>query len=108
MTVTEPKITVAEAEAIMAEAKAPHVTEKSIKGKIKDVSYLYKGLVTICLITMENGFVVVGMTAPAKSENYRIEIGERYAYDNAFRQLWQYEGYLLREKIMNEEANIVK
>jgi hypothetical protein len=39
--------------------------------------------------------------------NYRIEIGERYAYDNAYRQLWQLEGYLLREKIMNNESSAV-
>jgi hypothetical protein len=53
---------------------------------------------------MENGFVVMGMTAPAKAENYDIEIGKRYAYDNAYRQLWQLEGYLLRERIMEDES----
>lgn len=108
MTKSEPRISSAECKEILVEAKAPHVTETAIKEKIKDVNYLYKGIITICLITMDNGFVVMGMTAPACEENYNQEIGERYAYDNAFHQLWPLEGYLLREKLMEAKANIVK
>ena len=102
MSNVEPTLTSAECKTILADAKAPHVTEEGIKAKIKDVEYLYKKLITICIITMKNDFVVMGMTAPANAENYNVEIGKRYAYDNAFRQLWQLEGYLFRETI-NED-----
>jgi hypothetical protein len=40
-----------------------------------------------------------GFSAPASPENYDEEVGKRYAYDNAFKPLWQLEGYLLREQL---------
>ena len=48
---------------------------------------------------MENGFAVLGHSAPASAANYDEKVGETYAYENAFKQLWQLEGYLLREKL---------
>jgi|SRR5271157_2726074 len=107
MTNVEPTLTSAECKTILADAKAPHVTEEGIKNKIKNVEYIFKEFTTICLITMENEFVVMGMTAPADPMNYEREIGKRYAYDNAFRQLWQLEGYLLRETIMKNKATLL-
>jgi sRNA-binding carbon storage regulator CsrA len=85
----------------LKDLKTPHITEDYIKEKIESVKYIFSDHVTICLITMKNGFVVVGITAPAKVENHNHEVGERFAYENAFRQLWQLEGYLLRENLMN-------
>ena len=58
---------------------------------------------TICIITMKNGFHVTGVSAPASLANYDEQVGNRYAYDNAFKQLWQLEGYLLREKLSQQE-----
>ena len=48
---------------------------------------------------MRNGFVFVGKSAAASPENHDTKIGEYYAYDDAFRQIWTHEGYLLREKL---------
>jgi sRNA-binding carbon storage regulator CsrA len=100
MNFQEPKMTIQGAKDYLKNLKAPHVTEEQIKEKIERIKYIFDDHVTLCLITMKNGFVVVGMTAPAKVENHNHEVGERFAYENAFRQLWQLEGYLLREKLM--------
>jgi Phage protein (N4 Gp49/phage Sf6 gene 66) family len=97
---TEPKLSLDEAKAVVATKTAPRVTEESIKAKIASVDYITsKNLMTICLITMKNGFIVNGVSAPASPTNYDAEVGKRYAYDNAFKQLWPLEGYLLREKL---------
>lgn len=93
----EPNITLEQAKAIVATKVAPKVTEESIKAKIDSVAYKTHYHTTMCIIEMRNGFRVIGHSTPASIENFDAEVGQRYAYDNAFKQLWQFEGYLLRE-----------
>lgn len=95
----EPALTLAETQAVVETKTAPRITEASIKAKIADVEYFRVRHLTICIITLRNGFFVEGHSAPAAPENYDQQVGERYAYDNAFRQLWPLEGYLLRERL---------
>lgn len=56
-------------------------------------------LLTICIMTMQNGFTLVGKSAPASPENFDREKGQRFAYEDAIKQLWPLEGYALREKL---------
>lgn len=102
---TQPSMSPAEAEAAIAEKTAPKVTKDGIEEKIAAVDYLQPpGMtLTICILTMQNGFTVVGKSAAASPENFDKAIGERVAYDDAFRQVWALEGYLLREQL-HEEA----
>lgn len=100
----EPRLSLDEAKAVVATKTAPRVTEESIKGKIRSTEYILNGeLLTICIITMSNGFMVHGVSAPASPSNFDPEVGKRYAYDNAFKQLWPLEGYLLRDKLSRGE-----
>jgi len=102
---SEPSLSLdeAKAKAVVATKTAPRVTEDSIKAKIVDVEYIVsKKLLTICLITMSNGFMVNGVSEPASPSNFDPEVGKWYAYDNAFKQLWQLEDYLLRERLSQE------
>lgn len=102
---SEPSLSFDEAKAVVATKTAPRVTEQSIKDKIVDVEYITsKNLLTICTITVRNGFMVNGVSAPASPTNFDAEVGKRYAYDNAFKQLWQLEGYLLRDQLSKQPA----
>lgn len=93
-------ISLEEAKAIVATKTAPRVTEESIKEKIERVEYVRIGENgTLCIITMKNGWVSTGFSAPADARNFDAKVGDRYAYDNAFKPLWQLEGYLLREAL---------
>lgn len=65
-------------------------------------------LLTIAITKMSNGFMVHGVSAPASPQNFDAEVGKRYAYDNAFKQLWQLEGYLLREWLSSSEGNAAR
>ena len=88
---------------IVASKVDPRVTRESIEAKIASVNYhVFNDVLTLCLITMRNGFVLHGVSAPASPANYDKAVGERYAYDDAFRRLWPLEGYLLREKLATE------
>lgn len=88
-----------------ANATHPRVTLESMENKIAEEQYLYHGVLTICVLTMANGFYVVGESAPASPENYNRELGEKFAYENAIRQLWKLEGYALRDRLAAASAN---
>lgn len=100
----EPNLSLDEAKAIVATKVHPRVTEESIKAKIATVKYtLVEGTGMLCVITMKNGWISTGFSAPADARNFDFEVGQRYAYDNAFKPLWQLEGYLLRNQIAEGE-----
>lgn len=101
----DPTITLEQAKDRLKASIAPRVTEESIKAKIKNVSYSIHGITTVCFITMKNGFQFIGHSTPASPVNFDAEIGERYAYDNAFKHIWTHEGYLLRERLSEQEAS---
>ncbi len=86
---------------LQASRKFPTVTKESIEAKIASTEFsVHAGsTLTIAVITLKNGFTVVGKSACAAPENFNKELGERYAYDDAFKQVWALEGYLLRETL---------
>jgi hypothetical protein len=95
------------------------VTKESIEAKIKNVYYINAGnavgfnsahrvpdddmanlkLVTICIIILENGFKVEGVSACVDPANYNEDIGRECAYENAFNKIWELEGYMLRQSL---------
>lgn len=99
----EPALTLSQAQALVATLPNPRVTEQSIKEKIEKVEYyIVNEIGTLCVIKMQNGWISTGFSAPADPANYDEAVGQRYAYDNAFKPLWQLEGYLLRDKLATE------
>lgn len=98
----EPTMTTDQANEAIAKKTAPKVTKESIEARINSVSHLHHDQLSICIIQMKNDFRVTGESAPASPENYDVAIGERLAYDAAFRKLWAFEGYLLREKLYQD------
>lgn len=56
-------------------------------------------LLTIYIVTMNNGFVVIGKSAPASPENFDAEKGKTLAREDAIRQLWPLMGFALRDKL---------
>lgn len=95
-------------------ATAPRVALSDMENKIAAEAYFTVGeasdalniptheasnLLTLCIITMQNGFTIVGKSAPASPANFDREKGRRFAYEDAIKQLWPLEGYALREKL---------
>jgi len=98
---------------------APRVSLDDMQGKIAEEHYFSAGsalsalnkgadyaqasnplaILTICILVMKNGFTVIGKSAPASPENFDVEKGRRFAYEDAIKQLWPLEGYALRERL---------
>ena len=56
-------------------------------------------VLTVCVITLENGFTVTGESACASPKNFDKELGEKISRMNAVGKIWTLEGYLLKQKL---------
>lgn len=56
-------------------------------------------LLTVYIVTMNNGFVVIGKSAPASPENFDADKGRVLAREDAVRQLWPLMGFALRDRL---------
>lgn len=86
-------------EELLQASPAPRVTKEYMESRIPVTPEFTRlgATVTHCRIVLDNGFSVSGESACVNPENYNQEIGEKIAYDNAFRQLWPLFGFLLAE-----------
>lgn len=87
-------------EAAIAAQPYEKVTKEGIEARITKTDYfvLPNSTVTVCNITLNNGFSVRGESACVDPRNFNMEIGQQIAYRDAFNKLWAFEGYLLAEK----------
>lgn len=91
-----------DAEAAAVQRTPNRVTLEGMKDKIANVEYINPEsapLLTIAVVTVSNGFTLVGKAASADPENHNAELGQKFAFEDAIRQMWPFEGYLLRQKL---------
>ena len=84
--------------------KAPRLTPDLIDNVIIKTDYhLFPGTCfTVCLLTLKNGFNVVGESACVSPEYFDEEIGRDVAFNNARDKIWLLEGYLLKERFFDQ------
>jgi len=80
---------------------APRLTPDLIDNTIQSEQYhVFPGTtMTVCALTLRNGYIVTGESAAASPANFDQAIGRKIARDNARNKIWSLEGYLLREKL---------
>ncbi len=54
---------------------------------------------TVCVLSLKNGFTIIGKSAPADARNFDPVLGQKLAYEDAVRQVWPLMGYALRERL---------
>jgi hypothetical protein len=99
---------------LKAVAVAPRVTPADLEANIAGINWFNAGaaaaacgqpvhdsmnLLTLCVITMKNGFTVTGQSACASPENFNQDIGFRLARQDAERKMWALLGYSLRDHL---------
>lgn len=57
------------------------------------------GLLTFCVLVLQNGFSVTGESACASPENFDAEIGRKIARQKAVEKIWPLMGYALKDKL---------
>jgi hypothetical protein len=69
---------------------------------IKEAYYVFPDTtLTICCLTLRNGYQVTGESACVNPANFVKETGEKYAREQAVEKIWMLEGYLLKESLRN-------
>lgn len=85
---------------------APRLTPERIDKVIESAEYyVFGGVLTVCCLTLQNGFRVTGESSCASPENFDEEIGIKISYKNARDKVWMLEGYLLKERLHEQKAN---
>lgn len=76
------------------------ITTSGIFEKIKKTTYsvLPDSTTTVCQLTLENGFTIIGTSACVDPAQFNAALGEKYSFERAFDEIWQLEGYLLLQK----------
>lgn len=54
---------------------------------------------TVCCLSLANGFTVTGESGAVSSDNFDLQIGRDIARHKAREKIWALEGYLLRQRI---------
>lgn len=77
---------------------APRITKEHIENAIVAETYhRFPGTtLTVCVLTLYNGFNVTGESACASPENFDEAIGRMAALEAAKQKIWWLEGYLLK------------
>lgn len=85
---------------------APRVTPQHVDDAIvAQQFYVFPGTtVTVCCLTLRNGFTVTGESACASPENFDAQIGEDIARENARQKIWPLLGFALRQRLHEERA----
>lgn len=80
---------------------APRLNPDMIDATIMSEQYhIFPGTtLTVCALTLRNGYIVTGESAAASAENFDQAIGRKIARENARNKIWGLEGYLLRERL---------
>lgn len=90
-----------EAEIQAKNLNAPRLTPAHIDAQIvAEQFHVFPGTtLTVCALTLRNGYQVTGESASASPENFDAELGRKIARDNARNKIWALEGYLLRSRL---------
>lgn len=80
---------------------APRLTPELIDAAIVNQQYhVFEGSqLTVCCLTLKNGFTVTGESACVSPENFDAAIGMTVAFKNAREKIWALEGYLLKQRL---------
>ena len=69
------------------------LTEGELERLVVDAEYSRSGSLTICVLTLESGYKVVGTSSTVNPVFFDETVGREIAYRKAFEQLWALEAY---------------
>jgi len=81
------------------EGGGPRILPADIEAAIKLEHYYVDGTLTVCILTMQNGFKVTGESACANPANFNAAKGAELARKAACEKIWPLLGYALRERL---------
>ena len=94
------KLGVITAMALVATLPERKLTKEFLEGEIGNVEYVRIGeKTTHCTITTKSGFTFTGESACVDPNNFDRELGEKFAYEQAFEKMWMPYGFWLHKAL---------
>ena len=83
---------------------AKRITPEMLDAEIvSEQFHVFEGsCLTVCCLTLQNGFTVTGESACAMPENFDAEIGQKIAKAKARENIWPLLGFRLRDALAAE------
>lgn len=110
------KLGIITAMALVAALPERKLTKEFLEGEIERAEYnRMTSTITHCTIVTKSGFTFTGESACVDPNNYNKELGEKYAYENAFEKMWMPYGFWLHKALaetdyqskLNEAQNLI-
>ena len=81
------------------------LTKEFLESEIKDVEYnRLGGTITHCTIHTKSGFTFTGESACVDPNNFDRELGEKFAYEQAFEKMWMPYGFWLNKALAESDS----
>ena len=94
------KLGIITAMALAAALPERKLTKEFLESEIERAEYnRMTSTITHCTIVTKSGFTFTGESACVDPNNYNKELGEKYAYENAFEKMWMPYGFWLHKAL---------
>ncbi len=80
-----------------AHRKGFRITVDDLRARVESVEYIERETLNVAIIRLDNGFWLVGKSAPVDPDNYNAEYGRELAHDDALRQAWAHLAFAYLE-----------
>ena len=79
-----------------------------IESVIRSTEFIFlpDGKTTVCQLTLNNGYTVIGVSACVDPANFDSQLGSKIARENAVKEIWPLEGYLLAQRLYEAKENM--
>ena len=101
------KLGVITAMALVATLPERKLTKEFLEGEIGNVEYVRIGeKTTHCTIVTKSGFTFTGESACVDPNNFDRELGEKFAYEQAFEKMWMPYGFWLHQALADHDNRL--
>jgi len=83
---------------------APRITQEHVESVVANTEFYVfpNSQLTVCCLTLVNGFNVTGESACVSPENFDKELGEKIALGKAMEKVWMPEAYMLKQRLFEK------
>ena len=93
--------------ALVATLPERKLTKEFLESEIGNVEYVRIGeKTTHCTITTKSGFTFTGESACVDPNNFDRELGEKFAYEQAFEKMWMPYGFWLHKALADHDNRL--
>lgn len=101
------KLGIITAMALAAALPERKLTKEFLESEIERAEYnRMTSTITHCTIVTKSGFTFTGESACVDPNNYNKELGEKFAYENAFEKMWMPYGFWLHKALADHDNRL--